>query len=162
MVSQNDLLVKSTEGIKSDISQRDWSKQKRWEMQREVAVEVMRLFGTMLRGVSQFWGTTVSYNAQNINEGPPKHVREEWEAANEATETHVMTYWQLEEVCRLVFSENVRSRMADIKDEYQKLTTSILNEENYVKSKAKLDKGLRALLAKQDALSNAIRTELGF
>src|ERR1700685_2769679 len=55
VVSQNDRLVKSTEEIKSDISQRDWSKQRQWEMQRDVAVEVMRLFGTMLRGASQLW-----------------------------------------------------------------------------------------------------------
>jgi hypothetical protein len=165
VVSQNDRLVKSAEEIKSDISQRDWSKQRRWEMQREVAVEIMRLFGTMLRGASQLWEMTVYYHEvidgkQDTNKGPAKNFMEEWAAAREATLTHETTYWQLEEVCRLVFSEKVRSCVAAVRDEYKQLTRSILGNE--VESMAKLGKGLDALLATQDALSNAIRSELGF
>ncbi|HEY7402806.1 MAG TPA: hypothetical protein VIB39_04755 [Candidatus Angelobacter sp.] len=166
VVNQNDLLVKSAEEIKSDISQRDWSKQRQREMQREVAVEVMRLFGTMLRGASQLWEMTTYYDAVvaekrgGATKEQAQKFEEEWQAAREETLTHVTTYWQLEEVCRLVFSEAFRSCMAAVKDEYSQLTASI--SAHKVDSTEKLGKGLNALIAKQDVLSNALRSELGF
>ena len=164
IVSQNERLVKSTEEIKSDISQRDWSKQRHWDMQREVAVEIMRLFGNMLRAASRLSELEVYYVAitdrkKDANKEDADKIREEYGSAREVTLAHLTTYWQLEEVSRLVFSDNVQSRMAAVKNDYQKLTASIWAHEV---DNMKLGDGLKSLLAKQDALSKAIRIELGF
>jgi hypothetical protein len=48
--------------------------------------------------------------------------------------------------------------MAAVKNEYQGLTLSIMS--NQFENMEKFGKGLAALLAKQDALSNAMRSEL--
>jgi hypothetical protein len=164
VVSQNERLVKSSEEIKSNISQRDWSKQQRWDMQRDVAVEVMRLYGSMLRSISQLFEITVYRDA--IVDGKieatkerAKQIEDEYQAARETTLTHLTTYWQLEEVCRLVFTDKVQKYMAAIKDEYKKTGDSIWAHE--MDDMKKLGRALEALSEKQDGLSKSMREELG-
>jgi hypothetical protein len=164
VVEQNKRIKESTEEIHSKISQRDWSIQRRWEMQRDVAIEVMRMFATLLRSASRLYELTAYYDRmvagkQDITKGPAKEIDDEWSAAREATFAHITSYWGWEEVSRLVFSEKVQSCMRAVRFEYKQLTAAIWGHEV---TEDKLSKDLDALQAKQDALWRVLRTELGF
>ena len=133
-------------------------------MQREFAVDVMRLYGSMLRSISQLWELTIYRDAivDRTMDATKEHankIEDEYMAARETTLTHLTSYWQLEEVCRLVFSEDVLKRMAAVKDEYKNLGDSIWAHE--MEKMEKLGSALDALDAKQDALSKSMREELG-
>jgi hypothetical protein len=165
VVQQNERLVKSSEEIRSDISQRDWSKQRRWDMQRDIGIEIMRLFGATLRTVGKFHDLAIHYEAivdkkMKVTKEREEEVRGAFENAQGEMLEHVASYWQLGEVSRLVFSPAVQSLLGEVRDGYRDMLNAIwayemTSGENYAPR-------MQAIVAKEAALATAIRNELGF
>ncbi len=165
VVRQNERLVKSSEEIKSDISQRDWSKQQRWDMQRDVGIEIMRLFGTTLRTISSFHDLAIYHEAivdkkLNVEKERAKEVSDGFANAQGEMLGHVTNYWQLGEVSRLVFSPAVQSRLEEIRSEFQALSNAIWGYQ--MTSGEKFHLSMEQIVTTQAALATAIRSELGF
>ena len=164
VVRQNEQLVKSSEEIKSDIAQRDWSKQQRWDMQRDVGIEIMRLFGTTLKTVGRF-RDLATYQDAILDEKKKVTKEQEKEVWNEYVETmeemrdHISSYWQLGEVSRLVFSSKVQSRLEEVREGYHKMLNAIWAYEMI--SGEKYGPSMEKIVANEEALASAIRDELG-
>lgn len=165
VVQQNERLVKSSEEIRSDISQRDWSKQQRWDMQRDVGIEIMRLFGATLRTVGKFRDLATYYEAivdkkMEATKERAKEVRDEFVTAQGEMLEHLASYWQLGEVSRLVFSTTVQSRLEEMRNEYHAMLNAIWAYE--MTSGEKFGPSMEKIVATEAALATAIRDELGF
>jgi len=165
VVDQNERLVKSSEEIRSEISQRDWSKQQRWDMQRDIGIEIMRLFGTTLRTAGKFRDLATYYEAivdkkMAATKEREKEVRDEFVSAQGEMLEHLASYWQLGEVSRLVFSPTVQTRLEEMRDEYHTMLNAIWAYE--MNSSEKYGQSLEKIIAKEAALATAIRSELGF
>ncbi|MGA2811474.1 MAG: hypothetical protein ABSG16_08755 [Candidatus Acidiferrum sp.] len=134
-------------------------------MQRDVAIEIMKLFGTTLRTVGKFRDLATYWNyiadeKKKVTKEQEKEAKDELVKAQGEMLEHLAIYWQLGEVSRLVFSSKVQAHLEEVREGYHKMLNAIwayemISAETYGPSMEKI-------MAKEEALAAAIRNELGF
>jgi hypothetical protein len=157
VVAQNERLVRSSEAIKAELSDKSFSKQRHWDIKRDAALEIMRMQGTLYETIGHLWqARDIHYRAelQNIKKDEEAALAS-YNATLKVLNPIMTSFWQLEEVARLVFSASIYEKMETLKDIVNELLTEIA-----VYGERKVDKLFDAVIAQKSILAEAIRAEL--
>jgi hypothetical protein len=157
VVEQVKAVTRTTEEIKSEISGESWAKQRHWDIKRDTAMDIMRVYGRLQEASANLF-EAASYRdmaqhltSQEVNaKAAQKH-----ETAYKQFQAAMTTFWQLEEIARLIFSTKVYEKMDIVKRAFNKLAAALFEDNG------KFDPLFEELRAKQEDLATTIRAELG-
>jgi hypothetical protein len=133
-------------------------RQRHEDMKREAALDIMRVYGTLLQASFALFQVAASrailQHQPDLNNVMRQKSSDDWESAYKQFQDGMKTFWQLEQMARLIFPTNICNQMKIVKDAFQELVTK-----TYENTGA-FDPLHKALEAKQQELSNAIKAEL--
>jgi hypothetical protein len=117
VVKQNDRIVESTEKIKKEVLEDTWAKQRHWELKRDTAVELMRLFGTLFeKSLDIFKAAGGQRYADESNNSDRKlEARARGTAAFDAFMAEMAKFWQQEQIAKLIFPAEVHQKLENLK-----------------------------------------------
>jgi regulator of replication initiation timing len=157
VVEQNERLVRSSESIKTELSDKSFSKQRHWDNKRDAAVDILRMYGKLseiLAWLAQIRSESPIAKGQNDQKWI-KEIEVRYNSMQETRLSPVMTdFWQLAELSRLVFSKDIYDRMVALKNTINDLLTEIATMGK------KQDRSFEQFEIKKTALAEAIRQEL--
>ena len=133
-------------------------KQKHEDMKREAALDIMRAYGTLLQASLALFGVASDRNLFQHRLDVTNEMRdkssEKHDVAYQKYQTAMTTFWQLEQIARLIFPQSICEKMAVVKDAFNEFTV-----ETY-QNNTKFTPLYDALVKKQEELSIAIKAEL--
>jgi hypothetical protein len=154
-------VTRSTEEIKTELSELTWSKQRQWDMKRDAALDVMKIFGEMEQLLNHIFHIrnpdTIAKSLVNP-EMQKKHIQSYEDALKQYLEA-IRKFWQARETIGLVFSESV-SRQMDAVQNALALLAALLGDDSPTGPAAKAAQ--RDILRREQKLvTDALRKELG-
>jgi hypothetical protein len=118
----------------------------------------MRVYGTLLEASAELFATEGDNKRLAYQTDVKPEVKEKvalaYDAANKKFRSSMTTFWQLEEIARLIFSNRVVEKMAVVKDAFNEMAVEVIQDNR------KLDSLFETLRVKQEDLAKTIRTEL--
>lgn len=163
-------LTRVQEEIKTELSERTWSKQRHWDLKRDTALEVMRVFGELQQLLNTLFqelkpGDDPEITAIGVAQGvaaamsaAEKLVEERKKLLREYLLT-MRKFWQAQGTVGMVFSADISKLMTDIQDALAHLI-SLLGQRDPPFTEAEKTSRMTNLGLKKTLLTEAIRKEL--
>ena len=128
VVDQNKRLVESSEAIKNDLADKSFSKQRHWDIKRDTALEIMRMQGKLseLAGRMAEEMDNLSKAESNKDSELMKISLTNFKLWQEMAKPVLTDLWQLEELARLAFSQNIYKQIAALRHSLDELMAAIL------------------------------------
>jgi len=123
VLSQNERIVESTERIKRQLTEETWAKQRHWELKRDTAIEIMRLFGSLLEGSRNVFEAAIKKRQADAGGDPDSKAKasKQYEDSYVHFAAAMTMYWQQEEIAKLVFSAPISEKIGVLKRKFQAL-----------------------------------------
>jgi hypothetical protein len=148
------------EEIKTRLSESTWSRQRQWELQRDVACEFLGSYGALFDKLQDFSQATIERSMGENN--PDAAVRHQAtikrDSAYRAVADEITRFVKPRETSRLVFSEDIFLKAQTLQVGFATLMQEMNTNCRYTKEYAALFKKLVNL---QEELSKALRREMG-
>jgi hypothetical protein len=159
VVDQVKRVTLTTEEIKSEISQRDWSEQRSWDMKRDTAIDIMKTYGTLLQTSIALLEAAVREERayETGDQDNKRRMHAEYAAAYKEYAAAMAFFWQVEEIAKLIFSTEVAADLNTVKESFNAVVVRIVDN---AREAARSDSLFKDLRKQQEALSRAIRGEL--
>jgi hypothetical protein len=109
LVEQGRTLTQATKEIEAKISDDVWARQRRWELKKEIALEVLRVFGDLQFSLRTFGVANASDSGPFQNEDQKKDYERRSGDISQTVDIGVRTIGQLSTISQLVFGEDVRN-----------------------------------------------------
>lgn len=171
VVEQSGRIVESTETIKKELLEETWAKQRRWELKRDTALDLMRVFGEIQQLVNTIFHDLRPGESQedikNIFEAQgqaaavdavQRRVEEQKRLANEYL-LSMRKFWQVKGTIGMVFSKEIPELMNRVQNALAHLI-SLLGQQNPPFTDAEKTLRINNLAEQKDLLTKAIRDEL--
>jgi hypothetical protein len=158
VVKQNNILVKSSEEIRSKIAGR----QRFWELKRETALDIMRAEGKLREELLKLFiisdhaareDKVVGY--ETIKLWSDAKDKDEWNNIVEQYRNDDTVFWQLQHIAALAFPSAICEQLERIRDTYSNIRVEIYS------SPKSYFKRIEDLKVEQDKLAQMIRDDLG-
>jgi hypothetical protein len=124
VVDQVKVVTRTTEQIRTELSEATWSKQRHWDLKRDTALEIMRAYGTLLEISYDLFTSTIGRPKAIVGEAylpvDPKH-QAAWDAASARFQKQLTHLWELEQITSLIFPENISKQFATLKGTFLEL-----------------------------------------
>ena len=161
VLEQVKAVTRTTEEIKTDLSEKAWSKQRHWDMKRDAALDVVKIFGEMEQILNNVFHIrnpeTITRSKQTV-ELANDHIQDNKNALDQYLAA-IRKFWQAKETVALVFSIEVSKHMNAVQNALAQLA-ALLGDDS--------PSGPAAKAARRDALhreeklvTEALRKELG-
>src|ERR1700722_320823 len=113
VLEQVKAVTRTTEEIKTDLSEKAWSKQRHWDMKRDAALDVVKIFGEMEQILNNVFHIrnpeTITRSKQTV-ELANDHIQDNKNALDQYLAA-IRKFWQAKETVALVFSIEVSKHM---------------------------------------------------
>lgn len=168
-------LTRVQEEIKAELSERTWSKQRHWDLKRDTALEVMRVFGELQQLLNSLFhelkpgDDPMSTTASITNIAVAQGIAAATSAANKQIEErkillneYLLTmrkFWQAQGIVGMVFSGDISKLMNDVQNALAHLV-SLLSQRDPPFTEAEKTSRMTNLSLKETLLTEAIRKEL--
>lgn len=158
ILEQQKRTTEVTETIKSELSDRSLAKQRREEMKRDAALDIMRAYGSLLEASYKLFDVSLNNPIKNLPDDiidmNARDRDEKWKVASDKFQAHMTTLWQLEQIAKLIFSETIQKQIDSVKKSFNSLRDDVYeNATNFLGAHGRLK-------AEQEKLSVAIKAEL--
>jgi hypothetical protein len=133
-------------------------KQRHEDMKRDAALDIMRVYGTLLEAslalFSTAHGRPSALARQTFIEVDEKKEEAKWDAASAKFQAGMTQFWQQEQIARLIFPESIQKQLEVLKDAFLNLRARTYEDAGHFHSLH------RDLTTEQENLSKMIRAEL--
>jgi hypothetical protein len=160
-VKQLKIFTETAEGIKTELSEATWSKQRHWDMKRDAALNVMNIFGEMeqiLNNIFHIRNPETMAKASANETMKQEHINA-YKVALEDYLAAIRKLWQARQNVALVFSEEVSKGMDEVQNALAQLA-ALLGDDSPSGPKAKALQR-EALRKEQKSVTQLLRRELG-
>lgn len=154
-------VTRTTEETKTELSEKTWPKQRQWDMKRDAALDVMKIFGEMEQILNHIFHIrnpdTIAKSLVNA-EMQKKHIQSYEDMLKQYLEA-IRKFWQVRETVGLIFSESVSKQMDSVQNALA-LLAALLGDDSPTGPAAKATQ--RSVLRREQKLvTEALRNELG-
>jgi hypothetical protein len=161
VLEQVKAVTRTTEEIKTELSEKTWSKQRHWDMKRDAALDVMKIFGEMEQILNNVFHIrnpeTIARSKQTV-ELANDHIQDYKNALDQYL-AGIRKFWQARESVALVFSIEVSKHMNAVQNALAQLA-ALLGDDS--PSGPAVKAAQRDALRREEKLvTEALRKELG-
>ena len=133
-------------------------KEKHEDMKREQALDIMRAYGTLRESCGALFRSGYRRNqrliSDNIIDVTADEKKAAWDAASDKFQAGLTTFWQLEQIARLVFPKSICVQMDAVKNAFVAFRTGMYDDIT------QFNDLYTDLEKKQEELSKSLKAEL--
>jgi hypothetical protein len=159
LAEQMRILTDAQKRIEATISHEVWGQQKTWELKRDAALELMRIFGSILEKLQNFFSAaTEEKRAETTADAEiKKNAKDAYDDAYKDFRNVLTKFWQQEQIAKLVFPVEIHQKLDAMQTGFFKLLREVVASRTVTNVYASLH---AELLAKQEDLAKALRLDL--
>jgi hypothetical protein len=161
VLDQVKAVTRTTEEIKTELSEKTWSKQRHWDMKRDAALDVMKIFGEMEQILNNVFHIgnpeTIARSKQSVVLAND-HIQDYRNALDQYLAA-IRKFWQASDTIALVFSTEVSKHMDAVQNALARLA-ALLGDDSPSGPAAKAAQR-DALRREEKLVTEALRKELG-
>jgi hypothetical protein len=159
VVRQNNRIVEESEEIKTRLSERSWARQRKLELQRDIGVELVGMYGELLSKMQDFNTAALARQraVDNQDEGARQIAIGRRDNAYREYSEIMQKYVRYRERSRLVFSSDISARVDEEIRSFADIMHQVENDGRFTNETPGL---LRIVSERQEDLVTALRREM--